>query len=160
LTTKENSPNESSVKSALAKKGSRISRARRKNIEDYIWYLQEELRLTDWFVVLHDDRPDDEVTARVNTRRTQRVANLTLGDRFFNDDDVPDDLRMQVLVHELLHLHFEMAWHFAQDVFEAELSHISQGQAVETFRCNMELGIDQLAYALVDLIRRPFKLDG
>jgi len=162
-TTKENSQRGSkrkSVKDALARKGKRISNARRKRLEDYIWFLQEELRLTDWLVPLHDDPPDGDVTARVHTNRRMRVAALQLGDQFFDDEICPDDLRKQTLLHELLHLHFEMAWHFVDDVFQAELAYMSKGQATETFRAGMELGIDQLAYALTDLIRQPFKLDG
>lgn len=141
----------------------RISREDRKAIEAYSSLLLEKLRLQDWFITLHDelpenrDGPNPEITAQIRSSSCSRVAAMRLGDRFFNTNDVDDGLRTQTLIHEHLHLHFQMAWHFFEDLIDAELGHVNASQARRTYRTNMELGIDQLAYALVDRLPE-FKL--
>jgi hypothetical protein len=139
----------------------RISKKRRKTIEEYIEYLKVEMRLLDWFVVLEDEKTDnDNHGAEIGTSRSNKIAALSVSDKFLNDPNFNDELRKQTLIHELLHLHLEQAWQFSTNVFEAELSWASAGQAKKTFDMHCELAIDQLAFALTDLISKPFRLDG
>jgi hypothetical protein len=139
----------------------RISKTRRRNIEEYIEYLQIEMRLTEWLVVLQEEATDNpEHAAEIGTSSVNRVVALSVSDKFLNHPDYNDELRKQSLIHELMHLHLEGAWQFASKLFRAELSFVSAGQAQNTFDTFTEQAIDQISFALVDLIRKPFKLDG
>jgi hypothetical protein len=137
----------------------RISRDHRDAIEAYVAQLKNRLRLDDWIVELLDEMPVDKdgdphpgISGQVRTNTFNRYANLRLGDRFFDFNDLTNQHRTQTLIHELLHLHFEHTWHFVSDLTENEMSVNSGKLADNVFRFQMERAIDQLAWALTDLL--------
>lgn len=139
----------------------RISKKRRKTIEEYIEYLQVEMRLPEWMIVLSDDPPDGlGHAAEIGSNRSNRIIALSISDKFLNHPEFNDELRKQTLIHELTHLYWEGAWHFVTNAFESEMSYMGANQAKRTFDTYSEQAVDQISFMLTDLIPRPFKLDG
>lgn len=140
----------------MAESGGRITKAQRLAVEEWLGQVRPLLKLADWRMVLEDQSPDSEgATAAVNANFGTRSARVRLGDLFLSS--MEDIMRTQVLLHELLHLHFEDAWQFAEKVFDTALSGEAGHMTEWAFRQKMEVPIDQLAYVLADFVP-PFVL--
>jgi hypothetical protein len=137
----------------------RISKQQRKVIEDYLEYLKKELALSDWHCDLMDDAVKDSThAATTNIRNGADRSRLWLADSFltgeFPDGTECNNLeRSQTLIHEILHWHFDRAWQFVDDLFEAELGHQAKNMAQHVFKGHMEVPIDKLAYVLVKYVK-------
>lgn len=135
----------------------RISVNRQMAIIAFLNVALERLNLRDWHVYFYlDDTPDSETsTATINVRTGSKVAGLWLSDKFFDTEQMPDDLRQQTLIHELLHLHFEDAWAFVDDVIDNELHPHARSPIEISYKRHLEVGIDQLAFALNEHMNLP-----
>lgn len=139
--------------------GTRISIPVAEAIADYINYLLPILRLTQWRVLLYDEAPDVEgAAAQMNSRTDTWDAGVWIADKFFDDNLMPDDWRSYVLIHEMVHLHFEQGWNYADDTIKRTMGEDAHETWKRAYREFMELGIDSLAYALVKLIPEKFTL--
>lgn len=124
-------------------------------VNKYLLEIAAMLRLADWMIVVNDDPPAEEAAAAsMNSRNGQKFAGVWLSDRFIdrNDPSLDDYMRSQTLIHEVLHCHFEEAWTFMEDIFDNEFSRQVERLATHTFKNMMEVGIDQLAFSLADLL--------
>jgi len=140
----------------------RIKPVHRKAIEEYVEKVRVALGLLEWRIVLLDEPTEDDEaveppTAQISTTETHHLALMRVGDRFFDDDGNPDNLRTETLIHEVLHLHFEFAWHAFLEVAHSNLAGQALGLAKYSYRTNIERGVDQLAHALASMLP-PFKL--
>lgn len=129
-------------------------------INEYVIRIAWQLNLKDWVICVNDDPPHDESSAATtNSRNGTKLAGMWFSDRFLDpdDDSLTDELRAQVCIHEVLHLHFEEAWHFVDQLIKYELQKTAGHVSTFTFTSFMEVGIDQIALALVDHMP-PFKL--
>lgn len=111
-------------------------------------------------IVVNDDPPqDDDSTATMNSRYGQKFAGVWISDAFL-DPECPwlnNTLRTQTLIHEVLHLHFEEPWHLVESMTENELGNQAYKAIKHVFQHQMEVAVDQLAWALVDFLP-AFKL--
>lgn len=129
------------------------SAAQTKAIERYIAELKEPLGLTDWEIVLRQDAPekDDDALATIQVVYGQRRANLRLCHEFVM---IPARRQRRVLVHELLHCHFDGIDKLTEGLAEAlganaavvfELSH----------RLALETSLDAMATAWAEVFPLP-----
>lgn len=139
--------------------GKRISEPVALAIAEYLNYVLETIGLPQWRVHLYDDPPDKpEMSAMMNTRTDTYDAGVWLGDKFFDDNEMQGDLRTSVLIHEMLHLHFDQAWNFVGDTWDRAFGTEARELADRTFKEFMELGVDTLAHKLVEILPRKFEL--
>lgn len=123
-------------------------------INKYLLDTAKLLRLPEWTIVVNDDEPTNDVTASTRSRVGTKFAGMWFSDRFLDPDDpsLNDWMRTQVLIHELLHLHFEEAWEFIDELLENEFVRQSENIASNVFKNKMEVGVDQLAWALAEFL--------
>lgn len=122
---------------------------------EYILEIAAILKVGDWVVVVNDDPPRDErAAASMNSLNGQQFAGVWLSDRMLDPKDphMNDELRSQVLIHEVLHLHFESMWHFVESMTDNELGKQARSLFQHVYREKMEVAIDQLSWALVDYL--------
>lgn len=141
----------------------RIKQTQRKAIEEYIARVQMALNLADWRIHLLDEpteeseSADGPSTAQILTLETHHYAQLRIGDKFLTGEDLDDNMRTVTLIHEVLHLHFEYTWHTFLEVAHNTLTGQALQMAKYSFRCEIERGVDKLAWALAAMLP-PFKL--
>lgn len=131
-------------------------------INKYLLDIAKLLNLAEWLIVVNDDPPNDEhASATINSRSGQRFAGVWVSDEFLDPASTKfnAELRTQTLIHEVLHLHFEDAWHFIDDYADNELGRVIRPLFQNTYRYKMEVGVDQLAWALVGMLPL-FRLPG
>jgi hypothetical protein len=124
-------------------------------VNEHVLMVAKKLGLGNWMIVVNDAPPrDEDATATMNSRVGQRFAGIWLSDKFLDPDHpaLSDEIRSQCLIHEVLHLHFEDAWHLVEDVTDNELGKQAAHAVQHVFRGMMEVAIDQLAWSLVDFL--------
>lgn len=137
---------------ALREENPRIPEHIARAVNKHVFEIAALLNLSDWMIVVNDDPPVIEgVAASINSRTGTKVAGVWLSDRFLdiNDPTMSDFIRSQVLVHEVLHLHFEEVWNFMDDVFDHEFAGSARKMVDVIFKRHLEVAVDQLASALV-----------
>lgn len=76
-------------------------------LRGYVLMLQDPLHLLDWNVEVLTLLPDDpDISACIRTTVGRKQAAILVADRFF---ETPPEEQRQTIVHELLHLHTNLA---------------------------------------------------
>lgn len=112
-------------------------KSQRQRLTDYIRRLADLLDLKDWLIELHDAPADGATMAQVNSVKGTRNGTIWIAYNW--QDWNPEKLRY-VIVHELLHLHWEPAWNY---VFQ-----VSSESDYNSFKYIAEYAIDATARAI------------
>lgn len=123
-----------------------MSTADRKRLARYVRTVANTLGLHDWTVNIQEEEPDDkEAYAAVSCVYGRRIASVWFAHGFENLE--PEEQR-HVIVHELLHVHFDRVLTQAQQALPGLLGVGAFTVYLEGLRENVEHGVDAVADAL------------
>jgi hypothetical protein len=127
--------------------------AERKRIARYIRTVANTLGLRDWTLNLAHDEPDDkEAYASVSCVYGRRIANLWLAHGFEMLEPIE---QRHVIVHELLHIHFDRTLKQSEGALPGLLGAASYAVYEAGLRESIEHGVDAVADALAGALPLP-----
>jgi hypothetical protein len=119
----------------------------REELGRYIRHVADEMGLRDWSIgLVKRELPADQgEQANVEVVYGRKLAKITLRETFRSEH--PEDQR-QIIVHELVHCHFEPAVGQVRCDLEDHLSRQADRLFWEAFKRNIEYAVDALAEAI------------
>lgn len=115
----------------------------RSDFTEYIAVIAGILCLSEWTLEVDDCSPSDsDAIAAIAPCRGRKIAWIRLSDGFLNDD--PESQR-HTIAHELLHCHFAMITHIAEDQIKDH----------RAWSLAMEYAVDGIADAIAPLLPLP-----
>jgi len=130
-----------------------MTAAERKRLARYIRTVANTLGLHDWRLDIQEDEPDTkEAWASVSCTYGRRIAQMWLSHGFELLD--PAEQR-HVIVHELLHIHFDRALSLAESSLPGLLGVGAYSVYLASLRENLEHGVDAVADALAPAFPLP-----
>lgn len=119
----------------------------------YIATIGKMLGLCDWKVILRPDEPDSkDHAASISCVYGRRVANLWLSHGFEHLE--PAEQR-QILVHELLHVHFDSMTTLIEQALPPALGAPAYGVFDAAYRERAEHAVDAIAEAVAPVFPLP-----
>lgn len=134
-----------------------MKKKQRKKIGKYIRCLADCTSLRDWsFTLFHEPLPEESgAFATVKPVYGRKIAEITLCNNFV---DLDPDKQRHILVHELIHCHFDMCDNFFENVLQQLVGIQVYKTAFADYRQWMEFGVDAMAEALAPHLPLPPKL--
>lgn len=130
-----------------------MTHAERKRLARYVRTAANTLGLHDWDIRIQDDEPDTkEAWASVSCTYGRRIARIWFSAGFELID--PDEQR-HVIVHELLHIHFDRILSQADGSLPGLLGIGAFSMYMAGLRENIEHGVDAVADALAAALPVP-----
>jgi hypothetical protein len=114
----------------------------------YIRARADDLGLSDWYIVLKAEPPEDkEAAAEICPVEGRKWANIRVAKDFMALR--PEEQR-SAIIHELVHCHFQSAVDIIRlDLFEERLlAHDTYAAIYAAFRRQMEYGVDGIAVTI------------
>lgn len=130
-----------------------MTTAEHKRLAKYVRRVANALGLHDWTINVLADEPDmAEAGADVHCIYGRRIANI----RFAADFALMEpDVQRHIVVHELLHIHFDRALQLCQSALPAVMGAPAYSVFDEALRDHMEHGVDAVADALACAFTLP-----
>ena len=122
-------------------------------IEEYVRELADALGLRDWLITVSSDSLDENAVIAeircVNGRKRARISFAS----YFKSLDL--DVQREVVVHELLHVHWEGAWSVLRHDIADYLGQLLYDHTMQSFRRQAEIGIDGIAHSIAHYLPLP-----
>lgn len=130
-----------------------MSNVERKRIARYVARLAALMGLRDWTINIMSDEPDvKEAYASVACTYGRRIASVWFADGF---ELLPPDVQRHVIVHELLHVHFDRITTLASQSLPMVMGAPAYGVFDEALRDHLEHGVDAVADAFACALPLP-----
>lgn len=122
-----------------------MTRRDRKALGRYIRFVADAMELRDWtFVLSHDPAPDD-CHAHITNTYGRKLAVIQVASDFRS---APPEQQRQTICHELVHCHLESSTNMVLNDLSEHLGKQADWLFWESFKRQIEYGVDALASAL------------
>lgn len=112
---------------------------------EWVQVVRDKLGLTDWEIKVYDGPLAEDVIANVVVPSGRRVAKITLGPQFYEEDA---EGKRDTIVHELLHCHFADLDEIQSDTLPILLGKPTFTTYQAATDLALEHGIDAIAVAI------------
>lgn len=125
----------------------------RKRLGKYVRNIANTLGLRDWQLNLMPDEPDTkEAHAAVACTYGRKIASIWFASGF---ELLEPQEQRHVIVHELLHIHFDRVLTLSSQALPAAMGAPAWGVFDEAMRDHIEHGVDAVAEAIADAFPLP-----
>ncbi|MEO5929748.1 MAG: hypothetical protein ABIR47_07440 [Candidatus Kapaibacterium sp.] len=124
-----------------------MTEAEYKILDEYMRTIADRLMLRDWTIIVKRDACGENSAGDMWGLKGRKVAYIRVADDFRTTSEAE---QRHTVVHELLHCHFESAWHVIEHDLKSTgaLGGPLHMMCYESFKRQMEFGVDGVADAL------------